>query len=124
MSELTGQRLTEVKRLLLKGAKQRAGRRGVPCTITVDDISIPTHCPVLGRLLRTYKGCGKGPRNDSPTLDKIIPELGYVRGNVIVVSNKANRLKNELSPTQLALFARFYADAERSMKEQTLEGIL
>lgn len=89
----------------------------MPCTITVEDIEIPSHCPVLGRQLRVFEGCGKGPRNDSPTLDKIVPAFGYVPGNVLVVSQKANRIKSQLSTQQLALFARFYADAERRMKE-------
>lgn len=117
MSALTGARRTDIKRRLVKGARQRAKRAGVPCTVEVEDIDLPTHCPVLGRALRSFEGCGKGPRNDSPTLDKIVPALGYVPGNILVVSQKANRLKNQLSPTQLALFARFYAEAERRMKE-------
>lgn len=107
---------------MLYGARQRAKAVGVPCTITEQDIELPTHCPVLGYALRVYRGCGKGPRNDSPTLDKIIPALGYVPGNVLVVSQKANRLKNQLSPEQLSLFARFYAEAERRVKEEMNEA--
>ena len=102
---------------MLSNARQRSRRDGIDCTIGVSDIEIPSHCPVLGHCLRSYEGMGKGPRNDSPTLDKIVPAMGYIPGNILVVSQKANRIKNQLSTVQLAVFARFYADAERRMKE-------
>ncbi len=101
---------------MLSDARYRAKRRGLPCTITEDDIELPTHCPVLGRRLCLFEG-RQGGRDDSPSLDKVIPELGYIPGNVLVVSQKANRLKNQLSTTQLVAFARLYADAERAMRE-------
>lgn len=110
-------KLTELKRRMLYGARQRARRDGVPCLIAEGDIVLPSHCPVLGRALKSYAGFGKGPRNDSPTLDKIVPAQGYIPGNIMVVSNKANRLKNQLSTEQLIAFARTYAEAERRMKE-------
>ena len=60
-----------------------------PCTITKDDIFIPSHCPVFGMPLEIGQGV---PTDNSPSLDKIIPALGYIPGNVLVVSNKANIL--------------------------------
>jgi hypothetical protein len=52
----------------------------------------------------------------SPTLDRIIPELGYVAGNVEVVSHQANSMKGEASAEQLVTFARVvlarFADRE------------
>jgi hypothetical protein len=101
---------------MLSNARFRARRDGLPCTITEEDIEIPTHCPVLGRRLTLFEG-RQGGSDDSPSLDKVIPELGYIPGNVLVVSQKANRLKNQLSTTQLIAFARLYADAERTMRE-------
>ena len=72
---------------MLARAKLRASRGGYTCTITKDDIPHVTHCPVLGVELTI----GLGAIHDfSPTLDKIRPELGYVKGNVIVVSKLAN----------------------------------
>lgn len=32
--------------------------------------------------------------NESPTLDRLIPEIGYVKNNIAIISNKANRIKN------------------------------
>jgi hypothetical protein len=40
-------------------------------------------------------GLGKGKtRPDSPTLDRILPELGYIKGNVAFLSYRANRIKD------------------------------
>lgn len=102
---------------MLANARHRARRDGLPCTITVEDIDIPDHCPVLGRRLHIFEG-KQGGRDDSPSLDKVIPSLGYVPGNILVVSQKANRLKNQLSTEQLIAFARLYAEAELRMKEK------
>lgn len=84
---------------LLYNAKQRAKRAGLPFNLTLDDIVIPTHCPALGIPLMPAKH--NKPRAGSPSLDKIIPELGYVRGNVCIISNKANAVKSDLNPEQL-----------------------
>jgi hypothetical protein len=35
--------------------------------------------------------------DNTPSLDKIIPSLGYVKGNVAVISWKANVMKSNLS---------------------------
>lgn len=77
---------------LWKSAQQRAKRYNLPFTIQVSDIIIPEYCPVLGIKLKQ----AKGRMNDfSPTLDRIKPEMGYVPGNICVMSNKANRLKGD-----------------------------
>jgi hypothetical protein len=76
---------------MLLTAKCRAKKKGVPFTITEDDITVPEFCPILGIKLR--KGTRK-VHHDSPSLDRLIPELGYVPGNVFVISNRANAIKN------------------------------
>jgi hypothetical protein len=43
----------------------------------------------------------------SPSLDKIIPSRGYVKGNVMVVSSKANLMKSDASVTELRDFSRW-----------------
>ena len=58
---------------LFSGAKARARRLGYAFNIELKDILIPTHCPVLG--IAMFSGIGHhGPH--SPTLDRIIPDLG------------------------------------------------
>lgn len=93
--------------MMLNNAKARASRAGVPFNLSPRDIIIPSHCPVLGiELFRTLGRQGGGPH--SPSLDRIVPELGYVPGNVIVVSNRANRIKSDAAPHELRAVADFY----------------
>jgi len=83
---------------MLKSAGRRARKGGYVCTITVHDIVIPKFCPLLG--IKLERGNGKlNPA--SPSLDKIIPDLGYVPGNVWVVSHRANSIKQNATPKEL-----------------------
>lgn len=77
---------------MLSHAKKRAYENGLEFDITVDDVVVPEFCPVFGTPLRVNDGV----RDDnSPTLDRIDNTKGYVKGNVLVISWKANRLKND-----------------------------
>ena len=78
--------------------KMRAKRAGLPFTITKADIVIPELCPVLGIPL------ARGTRQDhdaSPSIDQIVAGRGYVKGNVLVVSHRANRLKGDATLEEL-----------------------
>lgn len=88
---------------LLYAARGRAKKKGIPFTITLADIVIPPVCPVLGIPLvqNLAGGPGAGPAPDTPTLDRIIPKLGYVPGNVAVISWRANRLKSDATMAEL-----------------------
>lgn len=77
---------------LLASARFRAKRDGYPFTLTHDDITIPEFCPILGHKL-VKSVTGKASPN-SPSLDKVDPNLGYIPGNVRVISHEANRLKD------------------------------
>ncbi len=94
-------RLKHPKRTLLRFAKIRAEQDGVPFDLTETDITIPEFCPLLG--IRLQVGAGG---DSALSLDKIIPSLGYVRGNSWVISNKANRMKNDATIKDLQYFAR------------------
>jgi hypothetical protein len=90
-----GKATTQIR--LLTNAKHRAKKLGIPFTITLNDIHIPNVCPLLHIPLLTG-----GKRTDStPTLDRIIPHLGYVRDNIAVISWRANRIKNNASLEEL-----------------------
>lgn len=97
-----------IGRYLLNIAKKRAKEEGIPCTITVADIVVPTNCPITGAELRRYQG--KFDQN-SYTLDKVVPELGYVPGNVRVISWRANNAKYNLSREEIVNLLR-YLDGE------------
>jgi hypothetical protein len=89
----------------LISAKRRARKCGVPFNLTIDDLPpIPDICPVLGVPLV----CGEGRIvPESLSLDRIDPALGYVRGNVMWLSNRANSMKQDASLEQLQQFARW-----------------
>ena len=72
--------------------KYRATRLGVPFDITVDDLYLNETCPILEIPLLFG-----GHRNNTPSLDRIDPALGYTKGNVRIISLKANRWKNDMS---------------------------
>lgn len=90
------------ERHMLLDARRRAKLRHLDFTIEVEDIIIPEFCPVLGLALTVGTGGGrKGQRPQSPTLDRINPAKGYVKGNVLVISWQANRLKNDATVSEL-----------------------
>jgi hypothetical protein len=93
------------KKYIIRGAKRRALSQGIPFNINYTDITIPEYCPLLGIKLNKHVGEGK-LYDDSPSLDKIIPKLGYVKGNVWVVSNKANRIKSNATIEELELLVK------------------
>ncbi len=92
---------------LLRLAKLRAEKHNLPFSIDASHISIPTHCPVLGIPISMRRGsCHDG----SPTIDRLIGELGYVPGNVAVISHRANSIKRNASVAELLAVAHWFAD--------------
>ena len=75
------------------GVKYRARKNGIDFNIELEDIVIPEFCPVLGLKLEPNIG-GNSPSMNSPSLDKIDPSKGYTKGNIMVISHRANSLKN------------------------------
>ncbi len=90
-------------------ARGRARRAQLPFDIEPSDCEIPEFCPVLGIKLTT-KGFGTKVET-TPTLDKINPEKGYVKGNVKVISWKANRIKSDcFDPSVFESIAKYIRD--------------
>lgn len=106
---------------MLVCAKQRAKKKCLPFSITKDDIKTPEFCPVLGIRLERHKG---RMRESSPTLDRIIPSKGYIPGNVVVVSMRANRFKSDASVEELRALVRFYEEqlARQGLVEEVSGG--
>ena len=91
---------------LVGHARRRAVRKGLRFNIRAEDFALPTHCPVLGFRLSTK--IRKGDLR-SPSLDRIVPRKGYVRGNVAIISLRANLLKNNATPAELKALAKWTA---------------
>lgn len=91
---------------MLYSAKHRAKTKSVPFEIGVADIIIPELCPILKTPLDK-----SGGQETYPSLDRIVPKLGYVPGNVWVISTKANSMKWDATYAELLAFARYWIQA-------------
>jgi hypothetical protein len=85
-------------------------------SLTPDDIHVPARCPILGIPLRPAYG-RSGPRHGSPSLERLNPEVGYVRGNVAVISHRANQLKSNLTVDELILVGLRFRELDRCTKQ-------
>ena len=92
---------------MLDRSKSRAKKKGFEHTITLEDIQIPDKCPLLG--IPLFAGQGTVCPN-SPTLDRIDSFKGYIKGNVWVISYKANTIKSNATPEELLLIATRLSD--------------
>lgn len=97
---------------LWQGAKSRAEKKGLAFNLEVSDIKIPNLCPVLK--IPMYSGAGQGGIHDgSPTLDRKVPHLGYTKGNVLVISSLANRIKQNATSAQVRQVADYIEQIEQ-----------
>ena len=84
---------------LFKDARKRAKEFHREFNLNMSDISIPSECPILHiPLISSHNG---PPTNNSPSLDRIDSSKGYIKGNVKVISMRANRLKQDSSIEEL-----------------------
>ncbi len=89
-------------KMLLSEARKRAKKKGLPYTLTEADIKIPALCPVLG--IPLIQG---GPRDNWPSLDRRTNAIGYIPGNVFVISHRANKLKNDATIGEVEKVLRY-----------------
>jgi hypothetical protein len=90
---------------MVQQAQQRAKKTRAPFAITWEDVVIPALCPLLGIPLLRDTHCKFHPNN--PSLDRILPDKGYVPGNVWVISWRANVLKNNATLEEIERLAQF-----------------
>jgi len=96
LNSLQSSRSKNPLKYMYADAKYRAKKNDLPFLIKIYDLSIPKDflCPLLKILMRR---CAGNSSDNSMTIDRIVPEKGYVPNNVWVVSRKANANYN--SPT-------------------------
>lgn len=83
---------------LWSSAKRRAKAKNIPFELEKDDIpDFPEICPVALIEIKQKREKGNGPWDHSPTLDRVVPELGYVKNNIQVLSHKGNRWKCDMT---------------------------
>ncbi len=100
---LARRKLKDPVQSLLYDARRRAKWRGELCDLEPADLRIPERCPLLG--IQIFVAGGK-PTDNSPSVDRIDPDRGYVKGNVWVVSWRANRIKNDATLDELRQIVR------------------
>jgi hypothetical protein len=93
--------------VLYNNAHSRAIRKGYEFNLEHSDIIIPKECPYLKVPLTSKfdKGIGQHQENKA-TLDRIDSTKGYIKGNIEVISLKANQMKSDATKTQLIQFAK------------------
>ncbi|NBR25317.1 MAG: hypothetical protein EBU08_16375 [Micrococcales bacterium] len=109
-----GERVRHNRRSLiskrLDSARGRAKKEGLPFDLTAEYITsiwpAENKCPIFNTPFKTAR-LGES-RDASPSLERIDPAKGYVQGNILVVSLKANRMKNNGSLEELKLLVEYY----------------
>ena len=91
-------KIKNLKRYLFNKAKTRAKKFEREFNITIEDIQLPEYCPVLGIKLEVSD---RRPSDNSYSLDRIDSNKGYVKGNVQVISHRANSLKSNATLEEL-----------------------
>lgn len=89
----------------LGATRQRAKRDGIAFDLKSEELSVPEVCPVLG--IPLFRQRGNGPRDNSPSLDRIDPSKGYTKDNVRVISYRANRIKGNCTAAELRAIAAY-----------------
>ena len=87
--------------------KVRARRLGLPFNLSDSDLHdayflqgglcFYTDIPMVVKI-------GSGRDRDSCSIDKVTPELGYVRGNIVLCANRVNTIKSDVSLDEMKLW--------------------
>ena len=88
------------KHRMLYSSRHRAKKIGVDFNIDVTDIIIPDMCPLLDIPICMNNSVAQ---DDSASLDRIDPTKGYVKGNVWVISRRANGIKYNATADEILM---------------------
>ena len=76
-------------------------------------------CPVFKVKMQISKIGNRTKHPYSPSIDRINPSKGYVRGNLILISDLANRIKSDATADQIGKVYKFYKNLEKKMIKLT-----
>lgn len=99
-------RETNYEKYILHRAASNAKKQGIEFCLTESDVPVPEYCPVLG--IKLDRHATPKTRSFAPSVDRIDNNKGYIPGNVVIVSLKANRIKNDASVEELEKVLNFY----------------
>ena len=100
-------------RKAMEHARTRARKQNIPFSLTIEDLAslVVSHCPITEEPLdweKRYVVNGHFTKN-SPSLDRIIPELGYVPGNCAFLSHRGNAIKSNGTMEEHSRVIRYMA---------------
>ena len=103
---------------ILKSAEKRAKVRDIPFSLTEEYLeSIWTGvCPVFQTRLNLPSHGGHAYSHAKPSLDRLVPDRGYVPGNVIWISFKANSIKSDATSEEVQAVATWLQQTEEEIK--------
>lgn len=91
-----------IEQTILARTRYRAQLKGYDFNLAKEDIIIPEYCPILG--VKIIIG-DKTNYEYSPSIDRIDNSKGYIKGNIQIISKKANSMKNSATFEELLKFA-------------------
>jgi hypothetical protein len=88
----------------LSQAKSRAYKNNIEFSLMKEDVVVPEFCPILNiKMIRNKIH----PKSNSYSLDRINPKKGYIKGNVQVISHRANQIKSNATIEELELLLAY-----------------
>lgn len=106
------------EKAMLHRAKRRAKQSNIEFNITVEDIVIPKLCPILN--IPLISDSNKITDN-SASLDRIDSSKGYIKGNVGVISFRANTIKSNATYEELIKVAEYLKNISLDKSKNTIE---
>lgn len=101
---------------IYNNARSRARRSGLPFNLDKEYLIelMDYDCPIFHIPLSWgIVGEGNKKSNNSPSLDRIVPEYGYIKGNVVFISNLANTIKQNVTEKELYAVADWLHDERK-----------
>ena len=80
------------------GKKSNAKRNGIDFTVKYEELEFPEICPILGIKLDYYNNVLS---DNSPSFDRLDPDVGYTKENTIIISFRANKIKQDATPEEI-----------------------
>lgn len=105
-SDWSGQKIVQLR--------SKAKKTGIDFDIDASDIPLPKKCPVFG----TELDLTRTDRNNAPSVDRIDNRKGYIKGNVVVISTKANAMKREATLEDLRRLLEFYENLVEDLHDE------
>jgi hypothetical protein len=103
----TNTSLYDAQRIKFRAKKANALRTGYTWDLSFGELVWPEFCPILGMEIDYF---AESRQENSASFDRIDNSLGYISGNVQIVSWRANRIKSDGTAAELHKIAD-YLDA-------------